>query len=45
MRYHSVYIPDLHTVFICSEHTDEDADKIVDAFKASLNDMKEDGML
>ena len=45
MRYHGVYMPDLHTVFICSEHTDEDADKIIDAFKASLNDMKEDGML
>jgi len=45
MRYHGVYMPDLHTVFICSEHTDEDADKIIAAFKASLNDMKEDGML
>ena len=45
MRYHGVYMPDLHTVFICSEHTEEDADKIIDAFKASLNDMKEDGMI
>jgi glutamate-1-semialdehyde 2,1-aminomutase len=45
MRYHGVYMPDLHTVFICSEHTDEDADKIIEAFKKSLLDMKEDGML
>ena len=45
MRYAGVYMPDLHTVFICSEHTDEDADKIINAFKTSLNDMKEDGFL
>jgi len=45
MRYHGVYMPDLHTVFICSEHTEKDADKIIDAFKASLSDMKKDGML
>jgi len=45
MRYHGVYMPDLHTVFICSEHTDEDADKIIDAFKTSLLEMKEDGFL
>ena len=45
MRYHGVYMPDLHTVFICSEHTDEDADKIIEAFKKSLLDMKEDGMM
>jgi glutamate-1-semialdehyde 2,1-aminomutase len=45
MRYHGVYMPDLHTVFMCSEHTDEDADKIIDAFKKSLHDMKEDGFL
>lgn len=45
MRYHGVYMPDMHLVFMCSEHTDEDADKIIDAFKKSLLDMKEDGML
>ena len=45
MRYHGVYMPDLHTVFISSEHTDEDADKIIDAFKTSLSEMKEDGLL
>lgn len=45
MRYHSVYMPDLHTVFISSEHTDEDADKTIDAFKTTLSEMKEDGLL
>lgn len=45
MRYHGVYMPDMHLIFMCSEHTEEDADKIIDAFKKSLLDMKEDGML
>lgn len=45
MRYHGVYLPDLHTVFISAVHTDEDADKIIDAFKISLLEMKEDGLL
>jgi glutamate-1-semialdehyde aminotransferase len=45
MRYHGVYLPDLHTVFISAVHTDEDADKIIDAFKISLIEMKEDGIL
>jgi glutamate-1-semialdehyde 2,1-aminomutase len=45
MRYHGIYMPDLHTVFMCSEHTDEDAEKIIEAFKTSLNEMKEDGFL
>ena len=38
-------MPYLHTVFISSEHTDEDAYKIIDAFKTSLSEMKEDGLL
>lgn len=45
MRYHGVYLPDLHTGFISAVHTDEDADKIIDAFKTSLLDMAEDGLL
>jgi glutamate-1-semialdehyde-2,1-aminomutase len=45
MRYHGVYLPDLHTGFICSEHTEEDANTIVGAFKKSLLGMKEDGWL
>jgi glutamate-1-semialdehyde aminotransferase len=45
MRYHGVYMPDLHTVFLSAVHTEEDADRIVAAFKASLVDMKQDGVL
>jgi len=37
-------MPDLRTVLMCSGRTDEDADKIINAFKKSLMDMKEDGM-
>jgi glutamate-1-semialdehyde-2,1-aminomutase len=44
MRYHGVYMPDLHTVFTSAVHTDEDADRIVEAFKNSLRDMREDGL-
>jgi glutamate-1-semialdehyde-2,1-aminomutase len=45
MRYHGVYMPDLHIVFVSAVHTDEDADRIIEAFKASLRDMREDGVL
>ena len=45
MRYHGVYLPDLHTVFISSEHTDEDAETIIGVFQASLLEMREDGLL
>ena len=45
MRYHGVYIPDLHTGFLSSAHTEEDADKIIDAFKTSLQEMREDGII
>jgi len=44
MRYHGVYMPDLHTVFTSAVHTDEDADRIVEAFKASLLEMREDSL-
>jgi len=44
MRYHGVYMPDLHTVFISAAHTDEDVDKIIGAFKTSLVEMKEDSL-
>jgi len=43
MRHHGVYLPDLHTVFMSEAHTEEDADKVVDAFKKSLVEMREDG--
>jgi glutamate-1-semialdehyde-2,1-aminomutase len=45
MRYHGVYMPDLHIVFVSAVHTDEDADRIIDAFKTSLREMREDGLL
>ncbi len=45
MRYHGVYLPDLHTVFMSAVHSEEDADKIIDAFKKSLLEMREDGHL
>jgi glutamate-1-semialdehyde 2,1-aminomutase len=45
MRYHGVYLPDLHTVFMSSEHTDEDADRVIGAFETSLLEMREDGLL
>ena len=45
MRYHGVYLPDLHTVFMSAVHSEEDADKIIDAFKKSLIEMREDGHL
>jgi glutamate-1-semialdehyde 2,1-aminomutase len=45
MRYHGVYLPDLHTVFVSAVHSEEDADKIIDAFKKSLVEMREDGHL
>jgi glutamate-1-semialdehyde 2,1-aminomutase len=45
MRYHGVYMPDLHMVFTSAVHTEEDADKIVEAFETSLTEMREDGLL
>ncbi len=45
MRYHGVYMPDLHTVFVSAVHTDEDADLIIEGFKQSLIEMREDGYL
>jgi len=45
MRYHGVYMPDLHTVFTSAVHTDEDGDAIIAAFETSLLEMREDGML
>jgi glutamate-1-semialdehyde-2,1-aminomutase len=45
LRCHGVYASDLHLAFVSAVHTDEDADRIVEAFKASLADMREDGLL
>jgi glutamate-1-semialdehyde aminotransferase len=45
MRYHGVYMPDLHMIFTSAVHTDEDADRIIEAFETSLLEMREDGLL
>ena len=45
LRYHGVYIPDLHTGFLSFAHSEEDADKIIDAFKTSLQEMRQDGII
>jgi glutamate-1-semialdehyde aminotransferase len=39
-----VHMPDLHTAFTSAVHTDEDGDRIVEAFRNSLRDMREDGL-
>jgi glutamate-1-semialdehyde 2,1-aminomutase len=45
MRYHGVYLPDLHTVFTSAAYTEEDTDLIIGAFETSLLEMREDGLL
>jgi len=45
LRYHGVYLPDLHTGFLSAVHTEEDADKIIAAIKTSLLEMSEDGII
>jgi glutamate-1-semialdehyde aminotransferase len=45
MRYHGVYASDLHISFVSAVHTDDDVDRIVRAYKASLRDMRAEGIL
>ena len=45
MRYHGVYASDLHISFISAAHTDDDVDRIVQAYKSSLTDMRKEGLL
>jgi glutamate-1-semialdehyde-2,1-aminomutase len=45
MRYHGVYASDLHISFVSAVHTDDDVDRIVHAYKASLSDMRAEGIL
>jgi len=45
MRYHGVYASDLHVSFVSAAHTDDDADRIVQAYKASLVDMRKEGLV
>ncbi|MCP5068949.1 MAG: aminotransferase class III-fold pyridoxal phosphate-dependent enzyme, partial [bacterium] len=45
MRYHGVYASDLHIAFVSAVHTEDDVDRIVRAYKASLTDMRAEGIL
>ncbi len=45
MRYHGVYASDLHIAFVSAVHTNEDVDRIVGAFQASLTDMRKEGIV
>jgi glutamate-1-semialdehyde aminotransferase len=45
MRYHGVYASDLHISFVSAVHTEDDVDRIVRAYKASLRDMRAEGIL
>ncbi len=43
MRRHGVYMPDSHVAFISTAHTPRDVDMVIEAFKASLSDMRQEG--
>jgi glutamate-1-semialdehyde 2,1-aminomutase len=45
MRYHGVYASDMHVSFVSAVHTDADVDRIVQAYKASLVDMRSEGLV
>ncbi len=45
MRYHGVYASDLHISFVSAVHTEDDVDRIVEAYKASLIDMRKEGLV
>ena len=40
-----VYASDLHLGFVSAVHSDEDVDQIIAGYKASLLDMRKDGLL
>jgi hypothetical protein len=40
-----VYASDLHIAFLSAVHTEDDVNRIVCAYKASLIDMQEEGIL
>ena len=42
---HGVIIPGVHLAFISGAHTSADVDAIIDAFKRSFMDLREDGLL
>lgn len=41
---HDVIIPGIHLAFLCAAHTDEDVDRIIEAFKQSFLDLRADGL-
>jgi len=45
MRYHGVYASDLHISFVSAAHSEEDVDRIVQAYKSSLVDMRKEGLV
>jgi len=45
MRYHGVYVPDTHSIFLSTVHTEQDIDTIIEATKTSLLEMRKDGLL
>lgn len=45
MRERGVYVPELHTLMLGTEHLDEEIDQISTAFASSLGQMKQEGIL
>ena len=41
---YDVIIPGVHLAFLCAAHTPQDVDYIIDAFKRSFLDLREDGL-
>jgi glutamate-1-semialdehyde 2,1-aminomutase len=43
MRKHQVYLPEVHTMFLCEAHEDRHLDQVRDAFRESIREMAADG--
>ena len=41
---HDVIIPGIHLAFLCAAHSDDDVDRIIDAFQQSFLALREDGL-
>jgi len=42
---HNVIVPGIHLAFISYAHTPDIVDKVIDAFKKSFEDLRQDGYL
>ncbi len=42
---HGVIVPGIHLFFLSTAHSDEDVDKVIEAFKQSFDDVRADGLL